>query len=219
MGDSAFEGSMSFVPGTTGSSVTKYEVHGVEKTDGEPDVSWSGEGTPVNYLIKVKRTSVVGIVEALDADAGTKKDHLEYDILFETGFQRGKVVIHKVASSTDGKAHRSEVGTGIVEIKPEVWEAGELIVFTKEKIDDLSQIGVQPGHEIDFLKGYLHVGLKAGVRELSDTERSGWMRGADEDFRAAHSANPVEPCWVEVTSSGTKAVAKDFGHDLNDAGT
>jgi hypothetical protein len=211
--DAEFKGTMTFVPASNG----RFTVHATEKQEGKDDVSWSGDGTLVNYLMKIKRTSVVGMTEALGDSK--KKDSLEYDILFEAGWKRGKVVVHKISVDDAGKSHRSELGTAIVSIKPEVWEAGELIVFTKDKIAELAQRGVEPGHEFDLVKDYVHVGVKAGVRMLSEGERSGWMRASDENFRAAHSKNPVEPCWVEITSSGTKAVGKDFSHDLNASGT
>lgn len=213
LGDKESKGSLSLVARSTAGHGTAYDVHAAEKADGKDEVAWSGDGTLVNNLLKVKRTDVTGITEALD-ESKTKKGYLEYDILFETGFKRGHVVIHKVSFSDDGQSHRSEVGTGDVSVQPEVWGAGELLVLTKDKIDALAQKGVNPGTELDLLKGYLHVGVKAGVRELADSERTGWMRAADEKFRQDHSANPVEPTWVEVSSAGTKAVGKDGDLDL-----
>ena len=61
--DADFKGSMSFTEKTRG----RYEVHAVEKTDGQT-VDWSGEGTLVNNLIKIKRTPVKGIDEALSEE-------------------------------------------------------------------------------------------------------------------------------------------------------
>ncbi len=206
-----YTGTMSFAAKGAG----KFQVVVTEKTDGKDPVTWQGEGVLVNELLKIRRNDVEGIAPKIgDPDAGSKAS-IEYQALFDARFQKAHVVIQKVAPINGTIRHR-EIGSADLLSKTEALEAGELIVFSKAKLEELMTHGASGNKEVD-LNDYVHVALGGGVRLLGDGERTGYMKGADEDYR---SKNQKEPVWIELTATGgTRLGRTDISKDLNAPGT
>ena len=210
-----FTGTLTFVPKGAG----KFHVVATEKRDGAADVTWSADGVLVNQLLKIRRDSVKGIAEKIGDPDSDDKSYLEYQLLFDARFRHAHVVIQKVAPINGTLRHR-EIGTADLMPKTSLVQAGELAVFSKEKlkerIGELLNHGVGGDHEWD-LNDYEHLSLGGQVRVLGDDERTGYMKEADEVYRAK---NQKEPIWVELDANGGFRLGRDdLSYDLNAPGT
>jgi hypothetical protein len=212
---SDFTGTITFTPKGAG----KFTVVATEKHDGTTDVTWSGEGVLVNQLLKVRRESVKGIAEKIGDPDSDDKTYLEYQAIFDARFRHAHVVIQKVAPINGTIRHR-EIGTADLTPKTSIVQAGELAVFSKEKLKEklgeLLNHGVGGDHEWD-LNDYAHISVGAQVRVLGDDERTGYMKGADEAYRAKNQKDPI---WVELDANGGFRLGRDdLSFDENPSGT